>query len=131
MLQEKVDLYRAMVDAWNRGDVDYLLELVSDDVEVFSALTAVDGNYRGHAGVRRWWQDYHDVFPDFYAKLLAVHARGEATIAHLHIAGHGGESGAPVEQRMWHVVHWRDGKAIRISRHDDEAEALEAAGLSE
>jgi ketosteroid isomerase-like protein len=38
---------------------------------------------------------------------------------------------SPVDQTLWHVVRWRDGKASRISRHSTEAEALEAAGLSE
>lgn len=54
----------------------------------------------------------------------------DATIARLRARGHGGESGAPVDQVMWHVVRWREGKAIRISAHESEADGLKAAGLS-
>jgi ketosteroid isomerase-like protein len=104
---------------------------MSDDVEVSTALAGVEGAYRGHDGVRSWWQDFHDAFPDWHAEALTVRASGDATVAYLRISGHGGGSGAPVDQTMWHVMHWRDGKAVRISRHDSEAEALEAAGQRE
>jgi hypothetical protein len=98
-------------------------------VEIRTALTGVEGSYRGHDGARRWWQDYHDVFPDWHAELVSVRAIGNATLAELRLTGHGGESGAPVDQQIWHVVHWQDGLAVRISRHDSETEALEAVGL--
>jgi hypothetical protein len=32
---------------------------------------------------------------------------------------------------MWRLARWREGKAIRVSAHGNEAEALKAAGLSE
>jgi ketosteroid isomerase-like protein len=40
-------------------------------------------------------------------------------------------SGAPMEQTIWHVVRWRDGKAIWWRACPNEAAALEAAGLRE
>ena len=47
------------------------------------------------------------------------------------IRGHGGGSGAPVDQVIWQVAEWHNGKLVRLSSHDSEAEALEAVGLSE
>jgi ketosteroid isomerase-like protein len=131
MSQENVERYYRVLDAWNRGDVDDLLGLMSDQVEVSTALAGVEGSYSGHDGVRRWWQDFHDIFPDWHAEALTLRALGDATVAQLRLTGHGGGSGAPVDQTMWHVVHWRSSKAVRISRHDSEPEALEAAGLRE
>ena len=104
---------------------------MSDRVEILTALAGIEGSYRGHQGVRRWWQNFHDVFPDWHAEALTVRAIGQATVAHLRLTGHGGVSGVPVDQAMWHVVQWRSTKAVRISRHDGEPEALEAAGRSE
>ncbi|GAC1485627.1 MAG: hypothetical protein NVS1B9_03860 [Solirubrobacteraceae bacterium] len=127
MTQENVERYHRILDAWNQGDLEVVLELVSDHVEVVTALTGVEGDYHGHVGVRRWWQDFHDVFPDWHAEAVTVRALGDATVACLRLTGHGGASGTPVDQTMWHVATWRDGKAIRLSRHDDEPEALAAA----
>lgn len=128
MSRENVERYCRALDAWNRGDVDYFLGLMSDDVGVSSALSGVEGPYRGHDGVRRWWQDFHAVFPDWQGEAQAVCALGDATVARLRLTGHGGGSGAPVDDTIWHVMHWRDGKAFRISRHDDERDALNAVG---
>jgi hypothetical protein len=41
------------------------------------------------------------------------------------------DSDAPWEQAQWHVVEWSNEKAIRWRTFLSEAEALEAAGLSE
>jgi ketosteroid isomerase-like protein len=131
MSQENVASYRRVVDAWNRGDLDDLLALFDDDIEVFSRLVVMEGGYRGHDGVRRWWGNLHDAFPDWHVEPLKVRAIKDATLARLRLRGHGGESGAPVDEEMWHLAHWRDGRIVRLSSHDSEAEALEAAGLRE
>jgi ketosteroid isomerase-like protein len=131
MSQENLESYRRVVAAWNRGDLDAVLAFVDEDVENISRLFIMEGSYRGHEGVRRWWQNLHDTFPDWHAEVGEVRALGDATLAVLHVRGHGGESGAPVDQTMWHLVHWRNGQIVRVSSHDSEAEALEAAGLTE
>ncbi len=132
MSQENVERYYRVLDAWNRGDLDLVLGLMSGHVEIFTALTGVDGeSYRGHVGVRRWWQDFHEVFPDWHAEAVTVRALGHATVACLRLTGHGGASGTPVDQTMWHVATWRDGRAVRLSRHDREPEALAAAEVWE
>jgi ketosteroid isomerase-like protein len=125
--EENVDRYRCLVDVWNRGDVDAVVGLMASSVEIATALAGVEGRYQGHDGVRRWWQDFHGVFPDWHAELVALRSEGDATLAELRLSGHGRESGARVTQRMWHVVRWRDGLAVHVSRHDTEAEAAEAA----
>jgi hypothetical protein len=59
---------------------------------------------------------------------------GDVTVAQVRVRGHGShgmEVGSSMEQTQWHVTEWGHKKAIwaRICR--SEAEALEAAGLSE
>jgi ketosteroid isomerase-like protein len=131
MSEENVETYRGVVEAWNSGDVDHILEFVCADVEVMSFLTVVEGGYHGHEGVRRYWNDFHEIFPDWHSEVLDVRAvRNEVTLARLQLRGRGANSSAPVDQVMWHVVHWRGGKAVRLSAYNAEAEALEAVGLS-
>ena len=34
-------------------------------MEAIPRAVAMEGSYRGHDGIRRWWKDLFDVFPDF------------------------------------------------------------------
>ena len=132
MSQENVERTRRAVDAFNRGDLDAVRALVDEGVEVISRLAPMgEDRYRGHDGFLRWQQNLHEVFPDWHGEPLEVRDLGKTTIARVRVRGHGGESGAPVDQVIWMVGEWRSGKLVRISSHGTEAEALEAAGLSE
>ena len=128
---ENVERYTEVVDAWNGGDIDRLLAFVSDGVEVSSFLSAVEGDYRGHEGMRRWRQDTYDMFPDWHGEIEDLRAVDDATLARLRTRGHGLGSGTPVDQLMWHVAHWREGRMFRLSAHRSEPEALKAVGLEE
>ena len=131
MSQENVENYRRAAAAWLRGDFDAALAFADEDAEIISSVFIMEGSYRGHEGVRRWWQDLHGTFPDWDAEVGEVRALGDATLAVLRVRGHGAESGAPIDHTMWHLAHWRNGQMVRLSSHDSEAEALEAAGLRE
>jgi len=132
MSQENVELTHRATDALNRRDLDAYLALMDEDVEVISRLAPMgEGRYRGHDGFLRWQQNLRDVFPDWHAELVEARDVGDFTMGLVRIRGHGDESGAPVDQVIWQVGEWRDGKLVRLSSHDSEAEALEAAGLSE
>jgi hypothetical protein len=72
-----------------------------------------------------------DFLPDIRVEVVESRAVGDLTINALNIRGHGTGSEAPFEERLWQVGEWRDGKAVWWHSHGSEAEALEAAGLSE
>jgi ketosteroid isomerase-like protein len=132
MSQENVELTYRAVDAFNRRDLDALLALADADVEVFSRLAPIEeSRYRGHEGLLRWHQNLYDVFPDWHAEPLEVRDFGDFTMGAVRVRGHGGESGVPVDQVIWQVGEWRNGRLVRISSHDSEAEALETLELSE
>jgi hypothetical protein len=54
MSRENVDLALLMFESFNRRDLDALLPLMDDEVENEPRLGALEGDYRGHEGVRRW-----------------------------------------------------------------------------
>jgi hypothetical protein len=56
---------------------------------------------------------------------------GKVTIGVLHNRGHGEGSDTPIEETLWLVARWRRGRCAGWSACQTEAEALEAAGLSE
>jgi ketosteroid isomerase-like protein len=132
MPQEDVELAYQAFDAMNRHDLDGFLALMNDDVEAVSSLAAMEGGYRGHAGIRRWWQNLFDVFPDFNVEVVDVRDLGEgSTFATLRRRGHGAGSGTPLDMLLWTGIRMRDGKCVWWQAFGDKDEALAAVGLSE
>ena len=132
MSQENVELAHRAYDAVNRRDLDGFRALMDDDVEAVSFLVAMEGDYHGHAGIRRWWQNLFDVFPDFNVEVVEVRdLGGDSMLATLRWRGHGAGSGTPIDLLLWIGVGMRDGKCVWWQAFDDESEALEAVGLRE
>jgi ketosteroid isomerase-like protein len=132
MSQENVELFHETVDAFNRRDLDGFLALADPNVEFTPYVVALEGGYKGHDGVRRWWRDLFGVFPDWRIIAAEVRDLGELTLAILRVRGHGDQSGTPVDVTIWQLGQWSvDGKLVRMSNHGNEAAALEAVGLRE
>ena len=133
MSQENVELVCRVFDAFNQRDLDAYLALMDDDVEAVPRAGAMEGesSYRGHNGVRRWWNNLLDVFPDFSIEVVEMHDLGDLTFATIRLRGHGAGSAAPTDQVIWNMARWRRGKCIWWRIFDSRAEALEAVGLSE
>ncbi|MGZ5320893.1 MAG: nuclear transport factor 2 family protein [Solirubrobacterales bacterium] len=132
MSQENVELTRRAFQAFNDRDLDAVLACLHDEVEAFPRLAAVEGGYRGHDGVRRWWAQLLRTFPDFHVEILEVRDLGGfMVVAALRLRGHGAESDTPIDAAVWHVNQFRDGKVIRWRVYTSESEALKAAGLRE
>jgi ketosteroid isomerase-like protein len=131
MSRENLELAHRMVDAFNRRDLDALLALMDDDVEGAPPLASMEGNYHGHAGIRRWWESLFSGLPDFTIEVVEARDLGDLTIGVLHNRAHGAASHTPVEQRLWLVGEWRNRKVVWWHTFRSEAEALEAVGLRE
>jgi ketosteroid isomerase-like protein len=58
MSEENVATLRGGYAAVNRGDIDGLLAAIHPDVEFKSLIAEAEGEtFRGHDGVRRWWNE--------------------------------------------------------------------------
>ena len=131
MSQENVERIERAMDAVNRRDLDTLLALADDDVEAFPILAAMEGGYRGHEGIRRWWASLLSTFPDFHTEILELRDVGDLTIATLRMRGRGVESDTPVDSTLWQVSEFREGKCVGWRAYTTQAEALEAVGISD
>jgi hypothetical protein len=133
MSQENVELLYRVIDAFNRRDLGAYLVLMDPDVEFTPYEVWVQGGepYRGHAGIRSWWEESFAVLPDLRAEVYEVRDLGDRTFVHGRLHGQGAGSGAPIERTMWLINEWRDGKQVWWSAFGSEAEALQAVGLPE
>jgi ketosteroid isomerase-like protein len=133
MSQENVKGVHLALDSFNRRDMVGFLALMDPAVEFAPYEVMVQGGtpYRGHEGVRRWWEESFAVIPDLNAEIHEVRDLGDFTFVGGRLRGHGAGSGAPIERQMWLAIEWRDGLEVWWASFESKAEALEAAGLSE
>jgi ketosteroid isomerase-like protein len=135
MTTENVEVVKRGVDAYNRGDVEALLEVLDPEVEWHpGVLIAFEGRarvYRGHEGVREMMGDVFDAWKEVTTELSEFRDLGDRIVAigRLRIRGRG--SGADLESPFGSVTEISNGKAIRVLTFFDHKEALAAAGLSE
>jgi ketosteroid isomerase-like protein len=132
MSQENVEHYQRGIEAFNRRDLEAFLALAHPDVVGISRVLAIEGgSYQGHDGTRKWWNDLLDVFPDFTIEVVWVRDAGDLTVAELRNSAHGEGSAAPLEELVWQVSEWRDGRVVRWQMYGSDQDALEAAELRE
>lgn len=120
----------AAFEAINADDIDAFLAHITEDVEFTSMVAEAEGTtFRGHDGVRAWWQTIRDAFQDVRWELLDFRGSGDRGVSHFRMAGTLGS--VPVEQTMWQAVKLRDGRAFWWGNFRTEREALDAVGLPE
>ncbi len=135
MSDENVETFKRGVDAYNRRDVEALLEELHPRVEWRPLLPVLLGGeaaiYRGHEGARQGIRELEEAFTELRAEPAEFRDLGERVVAIGRLYGRGKESGVEtVSPNVW-VVDFEDGKVVRIREYLDPDEALEAAGLSE
>ena len=135
MSEENVEAFKRGSAAWNRGDIEGLLEVVDSEIVWRDAVNVMFGGeattHRGHRGVRELFQDLFDSFAEIETDFRDFRDPGERVVALGQIRMRGRESGVETESPFAALTEWRDEKAVRVSTYLDHEEALEAAGLSE
>jgi ketosteroid isomerase-like protein len=126
MSRENLDLALRMYEVFNRRDPDAMLALMDDEVEIESRLVAMEGSYRGHEGLRRWWSDLLNALPDYTAEVEELHDLGDVTLLKVRGRARGAASAAPVVETWWQPIRWRDGMCVWWRNCATEADALEA-----
>ena len=136
MSQENVDLVLALHEAFNRGDLDGLVSKWSPECEYRAAITQVvegeAGVFRGHDGLRRWWEELQDHYDELSSEVLEVRGHGDKVVVVFIIRGRGKGSGIILEgQELTQVVTVRQGKVIDVRDYFSREEALETVGIAE
>jgi len=133
MSQQNVERVRANMDAWNRGDVDGWLLAAHPEVELLSEvarrLEGPEKVYRGHAGLRQYWVEWHAVW-ELTIDVSDFRDLGETVLALGHIRTRGEASGVGLDQEVAYVYEFEAGLARRVRSYFDLREALDAVGLA-
>jgi uncharacterized protein len=90
-------------------------------------LASEPGTYRGHEGIRRWWEEFYEAMDEVRLEPHEFHEVGELVVVTFTIHARGRSTGLETEQSAAQVWHMRDGKAIRLELFGELEEALRAA----
>jgi ketosteroid isomerase-like protein len=127
MSQENVEAFLTGVEAINRGEPELLLDGASEDVVIVALRSAVEGEYRGHEGLRRFLSDNRQAFEVFEARYSDVRDLGDRVLAigELRIRGRGG--GVETTVPTAGIATFTDGRMTMWKDYGDADEALSAA----
>jgi ketosteroid isomerase-like protein len=126
---ENIEVAERLWQAWERGDVTGMFELIDPQIVSTQFPEQVDvSDYHGHDGVREVMEDWIGTWDDYEIELRGMREFGHAVVLALHQRGRGKGSGVAMEGDVWFVWRVRAGKMVRWQMFSSEDEALAAAG---
>jgi len=138
MSQENVEIVRRMYEAFNAGDHETSLSLMSPDIE-YHELAGMPGAgqgvgvYRGKEELAQWFGEFLGEWEDGFQSVpgeMTVLDDGQVLMVETW-RGRGASSGVDVERTAVALYTIAEGQVTRLRYFSTKAEALEAAGLSE
>jgi ketosteroid isomerase-like protein len=135
MSQENVEIVRRGWEAWIKGDLEAVLARFDPAVEWDT--TNYDGwpeggVYQGHAGVRRFIEDWLASWDRSETGVEEyLDAGGDCVVVQCWQRAFGPGSDAPVHMEWTQICRVEDGLIRRIEAWPDRGKALAAAGLRE
>jgi ketosteroid isomerase-like protein len=130
--QDNVEIVRQAFEAVEREGWQSLFPLIDPEFELTTPpeLAMEPDTYRGHAGVRRYFESFEDAMDDIRivpdGEFLAA---GDKVFFPFRLSARGKETGIEAEQRAFQVWTLRDGKGLRAEVFATREAALDAAGL--
>ena len=128
--ERNVEIVKRGFEAFNQDGVEALLEFVDPEFEVTTPpeLASEPDTYRGHEGIRRYFDSFYEAMEEIRWDPHAFHEAGERVVVEFTLRARGKSTGLEVGQDAVMVWELRDGKAIGLSLHPTLDEALAAVG---
>ncbi len=133
MSEENVEIALAIVDAWNRGDLEAWLALWDEEAEFYPLRAQLEGeSYSGHDGLMRFLAEMTQDFEEVRLEIDETRdAGGEQVVGIGRFRARGRASGVDINVPLGVFTRVRRGKIVYTRFFSEPADALEAAGLSE
>jgi ketosteroid isomerase-like protein len=132
MSRENVEAFKRAVAAYNRGEVEPMVEVTHPEIEWYPLSAEVEGSlsFRGHEGLRQWFGNLHATFEEFEARIEELRDLGDVVLGlgHAHLRF---RSGVILDTEAGYLTRFRDALAVWTRMYPSHAEALEPVGLRE
>jgi ketosteroid isomerase-like protein len=135
-VSQNVEMVRRSGEAWQRDDFETWLSTIDPDVEWFTGVERALGRagsiYRGHEGMREFWNLWRIDVDDHWVEVEEIRDLGDERVLSLgRLRFRGPASGITVESQLANVITLREGKIVRSEDYLSHQEALKAVGLEE
>jgi ketosteroid isomerase-like protein len=129
---ENLEIVKSGFDAFNRDGVEALLEYVHPDFETTTPpeLASEPDTYRGHDGVRRYFDSFYEAMEDIRWDPREFHEAGERVVVEFSLRARGKTTGLEFGQDAVMVWTLLEGRAIGLELYPTLDEALEATSES-
>jgi ketosteroid isomerase-like protein len=133
MSKQNVEIAKRMVDAFNRRDVDVIVELATVDFEWFPAMPGIAAGscYRGREGIETYLADIEETWEEYRSVAEELRDLGERVLVLGRLEGRGRGSGALVDAPQGTILDFLGWEISRVRTYLDHGEALRVAGLAE
>jgi ketosteroid isomerase-like protein len=127
--RSNMELAKAGYEAFQRSDVQTVLDLTDPEVEIYLPPTLPNsGTFHGHDGYMTWLGRWLEAWDDFHIEVRGMEAVGERhVVTAIHQSGIGRGSGIPVEMDVAYMLDIRDGKVIALQMYLSRDEAISVA----
>lgn len=129
MSKGNVDIVRRAYDAFARGDIAALRQVLSPDIQW---RTTPDvpflGNYRGIDEFLAAMNEWTEPFDELTTTVEEMIDTGDRVVVRHRMRGRGTDSGAEVDLVLWQVVTVENGQLTRMHDFATREEAMQAAG---
>jgi ketosteroid isomerase-like protein len=123
---EPLDIARKGIEAYNRGDVDAVFELATDDVEfIVPDSMANSGTYVGREGFESMMGQWEEAWDEFRVEIVDLIQEGDAVVVSVSQYGRGRGSGIETRMGAAHLMRFRDGRLSRWRLCESLEEALQ------
>ncbi len=131
MSQQDIDTLRRLLEAFNGRDMERILSLPDPEFEAVipAQLSAEPDTYRGHEGIRRYFESFYEVMDEIEFEAERFWDAGDAVVAAVHMRAKGKRTAIPVVQSFTQLWRMRGARALRVQTYVSREEALAAAGL--
>jgi ketosteroid isomerase-like protein len=113
--------------AFNEGGVEGIIPYIHPDFEATTPpeLASEPDTYRGHDGIRRWFESFEDVMDEIRWDARGFREVGDRVLVEFTLRARGKTTGLEFGQDAVMIWELRDGLAIRVSLYPTLDAALE------
>ena len=128
--RDEIEIVKRAFDAWNRRDVDAVVELARDDSEwVIAEESPQARTLRGKDEIRAYLRDWWDTVHGLHYEATDYLTGDGCVVCIGAVTGQVGAGGPELTEGLCCVVRFEDGLAVRVEEYFDADRARAAAGL--
>jgi ketosteroid isomerase-like protein len=127
-----VELARIAYEAFSSKDYDTVLATAHPDVEYEFVGRFAEGNvFRGPDAIRELWTQLDEIFLDWRSTPEEIIDLGDQVLVLVRESGTGRASELQFDQKVGHLLTFREGKITRLQIFGSWRRALRAVGLGQ